>query len=228
MILRITIIGLLAGVIGTGLGGIISALFKRNVDRYLDFFMGLSGGIMLAVVVFDLMKESMNEIGVLPTVIFTFVGVLLTMFLKTKLDKSVFLDGDWCWDMHPFMVNEETKKLVLENICMLLNNDLKCSVFDHIIFCWVMHEQSIIDDLLSRLDLNDVKVIAISLVCQKEALEKRIQKDIDQGIRKPDVLARSVERLEMYQKLNTYKIDVSNKTIEEIVKEIIKVGDEND
>ena len=36
--------------------------------------------------------------------------------LKTKLDKSVFLDGDWCWDMHPFMVNEETKKLVLENI----------------------------------------------------------------------------------------------------------------
>ena len=62
----------------------------------------------------------------------------------------------------------------------------------------------------------------------EEALEKRIQKDIDQGTRKPDVLARSVERLEMYQKLNTYKIDVSNKTIEEIVKEIIKVGDEND
>ena len=81
---------------------------------------------------------------------------------------------------------------------------------------------------LSHLDLKDVKVISISLVCQKEALEKRIQKDINQGIRKPDVLARSVERLEMYQKLNTYKIDVSNKTIEEVVKEIIKVGDEND
>ena len=139
--------------------------------------------------------------------------------LKTKLDKSVFLDGDWCWNMHPFVVNKETKKLVLNNICALLNNDIKCNAFENIIFCWVMHEQSIIDDLLSRLDLNDVKVIAISLVCQKE---------VDQGIRKPDVLARSVERLEMYQKLNTYKIDVSNKTIEEIVKEIIKVGDEND
>ena len=148
--------------------------------------------------------------------------------LKRLLPNCVFLDGDWCWDMHPFMVNEETKKLVLENICMLLNNDLKCSVFDHIIFCWVMHEQSIIDDLLSHLDLKDVKVISISLVCQKEALEKRIQKDIDRGIRKPDVLSRSVVRLEIYLKLNTYKIDVSNKTIEEIVKEIIKVGDEND
>lgn len=148
--------------------------------------------------------------------------------LKTKLDKSVFLDGDWCWDMHPFVVNKETKKLVLNNICALLNNDIKFNAFENIIFCWVMHEQSIIDVLLSHLDLKDVKVIAISLVCQKEALEKRIQKDIDQGIRKPDVLARSVERIEMYQKLNTYKIDVSNKTIEEVVEEIIKVGDEND
>ena len=28
--------------------------------------------------------------------------------LKRKLDKSVFLDGDWCWDAHPFVVNPET------------------------------------------------------------------------------------------------------------------------
>ena len=83
--------------------------------------------------------------------------------LKRKLDKSDFIDGDWCWDMHPFMVNEETKKLVLENICMLLNKDLKCSVFDHIIFCWVMHEQSIIDVLLSHLDLCKSDIYFFSL-----------------------------------------------------------------
>lgn len=88
MILKITIIGLLAGVIGTGFGGIISAVFKSNVDRYLDFFMGLSGGIMLAVVTFDLMSESMDQMGVLYTVIFTFVGVILTMYIKTRLDVS--------------------------------------------------------------------------------------------------------------------------------------------
>lgn len=88
MILRITLIGLLAGVIGTGMGGIISALFKKNVDRYLNFFMGLSGGIMLAVVVFDLMKEAMNEMGVLYTIVFVFIGVLFTMYIKTRLDVS--------------------------------------------------------------------------------------------------------------------------------------------
>lgn len=88
MILEITLIGLLAGVIGTGMGGIISALFRKNVERYIDFFMGLSGGIMLAVVVFDLMKEAMNEMGVPYTIVFVFLGVLLTMYIKTKLDVS--------------------------------------------------------------------------------------------------------------------------------------------
>lgn len=41
MILKVTIIGLLAGVIGTGLGGVISAIFKREVDKYLKFFYGI-------------------------------------------------------------------------------------------------------------------------------------------------------------------------------------------
>ncbi len=88
MILKITLIGLLAGVMGTGLGGLISAIFKKKVDRYIDFFMGLSGGIMLAVVVFDLMKESMEVMGVIQTVIFTFLGVIITMIIKSKLDVS--------------------------------------------------------------------------------------------------------------------------------------------
>ncbi|GAA3655712.1 ZIP family metal transporter [Asaccharospora irregularis] len=88
MILKVTIIGLLAGIIGTGLGGIISVIFKKEVDKYLNLFMGLSGGIMLAVVVFDLMKESMNNMGVINTVIFTFLGVLITMYIKSKMNLS--------------------------------------------------------------------------------------------------------------------------------------------
>lgn len=85
MILKVTLIGLLAGVLGTGFGGILSAIFRKEVDRYISFFMGISGGIMLAVVVFDLMKESMKSMGVINTVIFTFSGVILTMFIKKLL-----------------------------------------------------------------------------------------------------------------------------------------------
>ena len=74
--------------------------------------------------------------------------------LQKRLDRSVFLDGDWCWDASPFQVTEETKAMVTENICFLLNNFLRCSAYDHVIFCWVLHQQAILDGLLSRLDLN--------------------------------------------------------------------------
>lgn len=63
--------------------------------------------------------------------------------LKQDLPNSVFLDGDWCWDASPFQVTDETKAMVTNNICYLLNNFLKCSAYENIIFCWVMHEQSI-------------------------------------------------------------------------------------
>ena len=44
--------------------------------------------------------------------------------LQKRLDRSVFLDGDWCWDAHPFQVTEETKTMVTKNICFLLNLSL--------------------------------------------------------------------------------------------------------
>ncbi|MCI9578727.1 MAG: AAA family ATPase, partial [Oscillibacter sp.] len=28
--------------------------------------------------------------------------------LQRRLNRSVFLDGDWCWDANPFRVTEET------------------------------------------------------------------------------------------------------------------------
>lgn len=49
--------------------------------------------------------------------------------MKQKLENSVFLDGDWCWDMHPFQVTDETKQMVIGNICFLLNSFIKCSAF---------------------------------------------------------------------------------------------------
>lgn len=140
--------------------------------------------------------------------------------LKMQLDNSVFLDGDWCWDAHPFQVTEETKEMVLNNICTILNNFLQCSVYENIIFCWVMHEQSIIDTILARLNPADYRVIPISLLCSKEKLVQRLEQDVAAGVRTDDVIQRSVERIGLYQNLNTIKIDTSDKSVAAIVKEI--------
>ena len=51
--------------------------------------------------------------------------------LKQNLPNSVFLDGDWCWDASPFQVTDETKAMVTNNICYLLNNFLKCSAYEN-------------------------------------------------------------------------------------------------
>lgn len=129
--------------------------------------------------------------------------------MKRKLNNSVFLDGDWCWDMDPFIVNEETKKMVMENICFLLNNYIKSSTYENIVFCWVMHEQRIIDEILSKLNTENCNVHLISLVCNRKALKYRLEMDVDNGLRTIDVISRSLEKLPLYKNLRTEKVDVS-------------------
>ncbi|MDO4504397.1 MAG: nucleotide kinase, partial [Clostridia bacterium] len=126
------------------------------------------------------------------------------------LDISVFLDGDWCWSSNPFQVTEETKKMVIENICFLLNQFINCSAYENIIFCWVMHKQEVIDNIVSKLNLENYQIKIISLVCGPKELIKRLNKDIECGIRTNDVLNRSLEYLLMYKSINSIKIDVSN------------------
>lgn len=140
--------------------------------------------------------------------------------LKNKLPNSVFLDGDWCWDAHPFQVTEETKEMVQENISYLLNNFIHCSAYENIIFCWVMHDQNIIDHLLKGLDTKDCKIKVFSLICSENALRERLEKDVMKGIRTVDVIERSIARLPLYKELNTMKIDTTNKSVETIVREL--------
>jgi len=142
--------------------------------------------------------------------------------LKMKLANCVFLDGDWCWDMDPFRVTPETKTMVMENICFLLNQYLRCTAYENLVFCWVMHEQAIIDEILSRLEPGSFQVHPISLVCTPEELKRRLQKDVDAGIRSGDVIPRSVGRLDLYEKLDTVKIDVSGLTPEQVAEAIIR------
>ena len=141
--------------------------------------------------------------------------------LQQRLPNCVFLDGDWCWDMRPFYVTDETKAMVLDNICHLLGNFLQCSVCDNVVFCWVMHRQEILDGLLSRLTLRDVELHLISLTAAPEALEARLQKDIEAGLRKPDVIGRSLSYLPLYEALNTQKVDTTGKAVEQVCESLL-------
>ena len=143
--------------------------------------------------------------------------------LKKDLPNSVFLDGDWCWDASPFQITEETKAMVTDNICYLLNSFLHCSAYENVIFCWVMHQQSIIDSIVEKLDAQNCDVKCISLITDEINLRERLKADVEKGIRTADVIDRSVARIPLYQTLDTIKIDTSNKTVQMIADEITQL-----
>ena len=140
--------------------------------------------------------------------------------LKMDLPNSVLLDGDWCWDANPFQVTDETKSMVTDNICHVLNNFLHCSAYENVIFCWVMHQQAIIDSAVEKLDTQNCDVKCISLIADEANLLKRLTKDVEKGIRAEDVIERSIARIPMYQALSTIKLDTNEKTVAMIANEI--------
>lgn len=101
-----------------------------------------------------------------------------------RLNQAVLLDGDWCWYMHPWIFNDENKKMVMRNSQFLLNSFIANSTLKNIVFVWVMHQQAIIDDLLSGLE-GDFTTYSFSLVASEVELTKRFSQDIAAGKRKP-------------------------------------------
>ncbi len=143
--------------------------------------------------------------------------------LNRLADKSVWLDGDDLWRMNPFTVSENTKLMVMANIRAVINNFLACPDIDCVIFTWVMHEQEIIDDILSGLALDGVEVRAVSLILSEESLKSRLEKDIAAGIRQPDIVERSLGYLKKYDTLDTEKLDVSGISPEDAAKRILEL-----
>ena len=140
--------------------------------------------------------------------------------LNELLENSVFLDGDWCWNSSPFQVTEETKSMVIENIRFLLNQFIHCSAYENVVFCWVMHERTIIDTIISGIDTSSCIVEEISLICDVNTLKSRLKNDISAGLRKLDAVERSIKRLPLYSFLGTRIIDTTGESVEETAAEI--------
>ena len=94
------------------------------------------------------------------------------------------------------------------------------------IFCWVMHQQEILDGLLARLPLEGVEVFSLSLLAKPETLREHIRGDVERGLRTWDVLDRSLERLSHYGELNTHKLWVDGLTAREAAQQIAALLEE--
>jgi len=143
--------------------------------------------------------------------------------LNRLLDNSVWLDGDWCWMMNPWIVNDYNIKMVEDNIAYLLRNFLNNPSFEYVIFSWVIHKEEIFSVLLDKLQDIEFQDFRITLLCSEEALKERIMHDVDLNLRSDDMLNSSIERLELYKNMNTEKIDTTNISAMEAARKTLEI-----
>ena len=89
----ITVVTLLAGVGGTGIGGVIGALVKSDSNKVISLLLALAGGIMTAMVCFDLLAEGVEaaneviDLGVILVIGAVILGVIVVFGLNEYIDR---------------------------------------------------------------------------------------------------------------------------------------------
>lgn len=93
--LHLSLITLIAGVAGTGFGGVLGSFFRKSSNRVISLLLSGTSGVMIAIVCFELLVESIDAskqisstFGVLITVAAVLLGVFLVLALNRIIDKK--------------------------------------------------------------------------------------------------------------------------------------------
>lgn len=82
----------IAGIGGTGLGGVVACLFRRDSDKTVSLLLSFAAGIMTSVVCFDLLTEALHPDGqatnVWLVVCGVVVGFVVIALLNAWIDKT--------------------------------------------------------------------------------------------------------------------------------------------
>ena len=92
----------LAGVGGTGLGGLVGAMLQKDSKRAVSLLLSFAGGVMLSVVCFDLVTEAIEtDMGIWTVVAAIAFGVAVTYFLNYLIDRKTNPEVPHIDENHP-------------------------------------------------------------------------------------------------------------------------------
>ncbi len=101
-VLLLVYVTALAGIGGTGLGGIISGLFKRDSVRTASLLLSFAGGVMTAIVCFDLIQSAIaTHIHILKICFGIIMGVAVVYSLNLFIDKVTNVEVRHITKKHP-------------------------------------------------------------------------------------------------------------------------------
>ncbi len=90
-LMKTTLIGFFVGIVGTGAGGSVAFVLKNPSKKFLSSVIGLSSGLMLAIVTFELLPEAFMLGGVLPTIAGLGVGGLVASLLDEFISRLAYI-----------------------------------------------------------------------------------------------------------------------------------------
>ena len=133
----ITLVTLVSGAGGTGLGGLIGALFKSESNRTISLLLAFAGGVMTAMVCFDLLaeaEEAANQVvehGVLLVIFAVALGVAVVYLLNHLIDRKTRAEVSHTADAaHPDTHDDIDELVHADHLNMhKRHNDSKLSLF---------------------------------------------------------------------------------------------------
>ena len=139
-------------------------------------------------------------------------------YLFEQYNNSAYLDGDWCWCVNPFSVEDKRLRNGDKSMSFILSNYLQ-SEFDYVFFTSVvLTDSGIRENILKNITADDYEVIGFTLTCSEETLVKRHDERGDEG-----------DTNFFWLHLPPYSTDIviytDNKSVEEIAQEMKKYID---
>ena len=134
---------------------------------------------------------------------------------------TAFIDGDWCLDIHPFVGNQETKAMAVDNILHMIGNYQKCSVCNMVVLVWLMDEPWVIQKITQGLSAMKAEVNNVTLVCSRENLIRRWKDDHNCEWRTDEWLSVSLKSLPGFASMENI-IDTSDLSVEQVAELVMQ------
>ena len=120
----------LAGVIGTGLGGLIGAILQKDSNRTVSLLLSFAGGVMVSVVCFDLVVEAIEtNAGVGVVIAAIAAGVAIIFLLNHWIDRKTNPEVPHIDENHPHTADDLDELIHSDHLEHHAKSDNKLSLF---------------------------------------------------------------------------------------------------
>ncbi len=121
----------IAGVVGTGLGGLIGALLGKDSSRTVSLLLSFAGGVMISVVCFDLITEAIGtNVGIAVVIGSIVLGVAVIYLLNYAIDRKTNPEVPHIDANHPKTADDLDELIHSDHLKQhRVNHDNKFSLF---------------------------------------------------------------------------------------------------